>query len=190
VPSALLLDVGHVVISPSARAVRAYEAATGTEVPEWDDLVARDDPEAVNRDADRAGLLEMFRALAAAVPDSLFDPDAVDLMSAAGDAGVPVGVLSNHAHAILGRDWFAGRPEFAGLRTFVDAAEEGFPKPAPQGYLLAAEQLGVPASEVVFLDDTPECIDGATAIGMTGVLVDPADRRPAFDEARRLLGIA
>jgi FMN phosphatase YigB (HAD superfamily) len=42
----------------------------------------------------------------------------------------------------------------------------------------------------VFLDDTPECVDGARAVGMTGIVVDPSDRRPAFDEARRLLGIA
>ena len=47
----------------------------------------------------------------------------------------------------------------------------------------------MPTAEVVFLDDTPECVDGARAVGMTGVVVDPDDRRPAFDEARRLLGI-
>ena len=44
--------------------------------------------------------------------------------------------------------------------------------------------------DVVFLDDTPECVDGARAVGMTVIVVDPGDRRPAFDDARRVLGIA
>src|SRR5438067_636275 len=43
--------------------------------------------------------------------------------------------------------------------------------------------------EIVFLDDTPECVDGARAVGMAAVLVDPLDRRSAFAEARRLLGM-
>ena len=72
---------------------------------------------------------------------------------------------------------------------FIDAADIGFPKPHPQGYLIAAEHLGVAPADVVFLDDTPECVEGAHAVGMMGIVVDPRDRRPAFDEARRLLGI-
>jgi HAD superfamily hydrolase (TIGR01509 family) len=72
---------------------------------------------------------------------------------------------------------------------FIDAADIGYPKPDPQGYLIAAEQLGVAPAEVVFLDDTPECIDGARAVGMTAIAVDPRDPLPAFDAARRLLGI-
>jgi len=105
-------------------------------------------------------------------------------------SGLPVGILTNHAHMILGPDWFAARPEFAGLAAFIDAAEVGVPKPDPQAYLLASEALGAAPADVVFLDDTPACADGATAVGMTGIVVDPRDRRPAFDEARRLLGLA
>ena len=42
----------------------------------------------------------------------------------------------------------------------------------------------------MFLDDTPECVDGARAVGMHAIQVDPADRQAAFDRARELLGIA
>ena len=55
----------------------------------------------------------------------------------------PVGILTNHAYMILGPEWFASRPEFAGLATFIDAAEIGCPKPDPQAYLLGGEALGV-----------------------------------------------
>ena len=41
----------------------------------------------------------------------------------------------------------------------------------------------------MFLDDTPECVDGARAVGMHAIQVDPADRKPAFDQAREALGI-
>ncbi len=42
----------------------------------------------------------------------------------------------------------------------------------------------------MFLDDTPECVDGGRAAGMHAIQVDPADRKPAFDQAREALGHA
>jgi FMN phosphatase YigB (HAD superfamily) len=98
-------------------------------------------------------------------------------------------VLSNEAYTFIGRDFFAGRPEFAELDAFVDATEVGARKPAPEAYLTAADALGVGPTRVVFLDDTPECVDGAHRIGMHGILVDPFDRTPAFDRARAVLGL-
>jgi HAD superfamily hydrolase (TIGR01509 family) len=187
--SALLLDVGRVIIEPSAGALRAYEAATGTSRPEWEGLLADGDPDVAKRRGDLDRLVAMFRALAEAVPDSLFVPEALALIDDANRAGVPVGVLTNHAHAMLGQEWFAGRPELAGLTTFIDAAERGFPKPDPKAYVTAADELGVAPEEVVFLDDTVDCVTGARAVGMIGIVVDPQDRHPAFHEARVALGL-
>ena len=160
VASALLLDVGHVIIEPSWRAVRAYEAATGTTMPHPADVaVAMDhgwqtegDVETVGdrywdevaKLAGHGGIVGMFRALGKVVPEAMFDVDAVALMDDTRAAGLPVGILTNHAYMILGREWFAARPEFAGLATFIDAAEIGCPKPDPQAYLTAANELGVP----------------------------------------------
>ncbi len=204
--AALLLDVGHVIIEASWRAVRAYEAATGTPMPVPDDLAEQHDSQwrvGVDSDAvgdrywdevaQRAGfdgLVGLFRALGKVVPETMFDPAAVALMDDTRRAGLPMGILTNHAHMVMGRDWFATRPEFAGLHTFIDAAEIGVPKPHPQAYLTAAGALGVPPEDVVFLDDTPECAEGARAIGMIGILVDRRDRRPAFEQARHHLGLA
>jgi putative hydrolase of the HAD superfamily len=206
VAAALLLDVGHVIIEPSWRALRAYETATGVPMPQPEDVSsAQDHGWQAAGDGDTVGdrywdevaalagfgsIVEMFRALGKAVPDAIFDPDAVALMDDTRGAGMPVGILTNHAYMILGRDWFAARPEFAGLATFIDAAEIGCPKPDPQAYLTAALEMGVPPGDVVFLDDTPDCIEGACRVGMLGVRVDPTDRLVAFTEARRLLGLA
>ena len=76
-----------------------------------------------------------------------------------------------------------------GLDALVDATDVGARKPEAAADLAAAAALEVRPAEVVFLDDTPECVDGARAVGMTAILVDPLDRRTAFTEARRLLGL-
>ena len=129
-----------------------------------------------------------FRAVADVAVDLMIDQDAVALMRDARAAGRRVGVLSNDAYSIMGREFFAGRPEFAELDAFVDAVDIGVRKPEPAAYQRAAEALGVAPDQVVFLDDTPECVDGARAAGMHAIQVDPADRRPAFDQAARGAG--
>jgi putative hydrolase of the HAD superfamily len=48
--------------------------------------------------------------------------------------------------------------------------EEGVRKPDLRIYAIAAERLGVPPAEIVFLDDLPENIDAARAFGMRAVL--------------------
>jgi FMN phosphatase YigB (HAD superfamily) len=200
---ALLLDVGYVIIDVSWPALDAYEAATGTREPgrhpfgpesdaRWQQHVAGTitadrywDHVARSRGID--GFTGLFRALAEVVPDELFDQDAVALMRDALAAGTRVGVLTNDAYSFLGNEFFAGRPEFAALDAFVDSTEVGARKPAAEAYLAAAAALAVAPEGIVFLDDTPECVEGARHVGMIGILVDPFDRTPAFDRARRLL---
>jgi putative hydrolase of the HAD superfamily len=205
---ALLLDIGYVIIEVSWRAIEAWEALTGAE-PSDDGARERFDPATderwralrageitsdqywgeVARSRGFGGLGELFMTIARTVPDEMFDPAALGLMADARAAGHRVGVLSNDAYSFLGKEWFAGRPEFAGLDAFVDATEIGARKPEAKAYLVAAAELGVATDSVVFLDDTPECVDGANRVGMAGVLVDPYDRIPAFDKARALLGL-
>lgn len=202
---ALLLDVGYVIIDVSWRALGAYEAATGTRQPGHDPFEPAGDAQwqehlagtiTADRYWDRVarsrgldGLTALFRALAAVVPDELFDRDAVALMRDAGAAGCRVGVLTNDAYSFIGNEFFAGRPEFADLDAFVDSTDLGVRKPAPEAYLAAADALAVAPEGIVFLDDTPECVEGARRVGMVGILVDPFDRTPAFDRARQLLGL-
>jgi len=133
---------------------------------------------------------DLFRDLAVHIPHRFGDQAAYDLMAAAREAGYKVGVLTNDGVGIAGPDYFSSIAEFQALDAFVDARQFGKAKPDPEPYLRAAERLGVEPSQVVFLDDAEYCIAGCEAVGMTGVLVDPLDKLPAFDTARRLLGIA
>ncbi len=170
-PRALLLDVGKVILDITAPAVDAFAATS--------DKTARD----------FADEFAFFRAVADVAVDLMIDQDAVALMRDTRAAGRRVGVLSNDAYSIMGREFFAGRPEFAGLDAFVDALEIGVRKPDLAAYQRAADALGVPPEQIVFLDDTPECVEGGRAAGMHAIQVDPADRRTAFAAARQALGV-
>jgi putative hydrolase of the HAD superfamily len=187
-------------------ALDAFEEVSGLKVPGrgpfdpdndplWQRRLAGElTPEAywdeVARGAGLDGWRALFRAVSAVVPDEMFDGGALALMRDARSAGKRVGVLSNDAYSVNGPEFFRSRPEFAGLDAFVDSTDIGARKPAAEAYLAAATALAVDPSRVVFLDDTPACVDGARAVGMAGIHVDPLNRTPAFDQARRLLGLA
>jgi putative hydrolase of the HAD superfamily len=200
----LLLDVGGVILD-AWRALDAYAAAVGVTVsargpgdPDGDPLWQAKLAGTLtldgywNRVAAQTGHDDwrtMFRTITDLVPDALFDADATALMRDARAAGRRVGVLSNDAYTIQSPAFFAGRPEFAGLHSFVDASDIGVSKPDPDAYLVAAEALGLAAERVVFLDDMPENVEGARAVGMGAVHVTPGNPLAAFAEARALLGL-
>ena len=52
----------------------------------------------------------------------------------------------------------------------VYSHEVGLAKPDPAIYALAAHRLGVEPHEIVFLDDSQKCVDGARAAGWHAVL--------------------
>jgi HAD superfamily hydrolase (TIGR01509 family) len=132
---------------------------------------------------------DLFRQLGTHLPHRFGDPAAYALMADARASGYKVGVLTNDGVGINGTDFFAGIPEFQQLDAFVDARAKGFAKPDPEPYLRAAEELAVEPERVVFLDDTPACVDGAERVGMTAVLVNPLHKQQAFARTRSLLGL-
>jgi HAD superfamily hydrolase (TIGR01549 family) len=81
----------------------------------------------------------------------------------------PVAILSNSADGARREEH--ARYRFAELfDPVVYSHEIGAAKPDPACYLLACEALGLPAAQVAMVDDVPEFIAGARAIGMHGVL--------------------
>lgn len=122
------------------------------------------------------GLIE--RLFAGLGPD-LAMIDAVELVRA---AGIRTGLISN--------SWGTGIYERAPMEIFdatVISGDVGLHKPEAEIYLLGAEQLRVPPERCVFVDDLRENIEGAEAVGMTGVL---HRQTPAtIAELERLFGV-
>jgi putative hydrolase of the HAD superfamily len=83
-------------------------------------------------------------------------------------AGIPTGILSNMPHAME-----------VGLRArhrWIEAFNHhtwshalNLAKPEPAIYLHAAEGLHTPPANILFLDDRPENIEAAIAVGMQAI---------------------
>lgn len=116
---------------------------------------------------------------------ALFDMDVEDFLEEQNQVEVPnealleciaslkdrfkVGLLSN----ISSRDRlsfrFAPGQLDAHFDTIVASGDEGFVKPQPEIYHIAAIRLGVQPSECIFIDDIAEFCDGARAVGMQAI---------------------
>jgi epoxide hydrolase-like predicted phosphatase len=93
------------------------------------------------------------------------DEAMIGAVRAARAAGVRTGLITN--------SWGTGIYERAPIDYFdatVISGEVGLHKPQPEIYLLACERLEIEPAEAVFVDDLRENVEGAEAVGMTGVL--------------------
>ncbi|MEW6566914.1 MAG: HAD family phosphatase [Chloroflexota bacterium] len=71
--------------------------------------------------------------------------------------------------------------------TMVISAEVGLAKPDPRIYRLGLDRLGVAPGEALFIDDFPENVTGAVAVGLHGIRFESTDQVLA-DVQRRLEG--
>lgn len=89
-------------------------------------------------------------------------------------AGLPVALATNAERANI--DFVLDR---AGLRSYfpviVDGSQVARPKPAPDVYLQAARELGIPPRHCIVFEDSPVGVESARAAGMrvVGVLTHP-----------------
>jgi len=204
-PSALLFDVGDVLMESNWVVIDELERRTGRAFsgrgaldpdgdPAWRRCVAGEIGmdeywDQLAQSGGYADRITLWRAMSVELGGGVFAPDALAFVDEARAAGIKVGILSNDLYRSATREWVTSRPEFDKFEVLVDCTEFGERKPAPGPYLKAAADFGLPPSEIVFLDDTPYCIEGARAVGMVAVPVDPLARSNAFDLARRLVGL-
>ena len=111
----------------------------------------------------------------------------IELMTDAKAAGLRVGALTNDMTAFHGPEWVARQEHLKLFDVIVDASLTGVMKPDPRAFRGGADALGVPAEQIVFLDDMPWNTEGARQAGMTAVRVPWDDPVPAIDTARELL---
>ncbi len=204
-PKALLFDVGDVLLEHNWRLLELLGAHLGRELggrgpfaPASDEAWLRHTAGEITQDeywdftARAAGFndrISLWREITDQLDGAVFAADSMQFVDDARHFGIPLGILSNDLVRASGREWIDRRPEFTLFDVVVDCTEFGQRKPAPAPYLHAAERLGLAPADIVFLDDMQYCIDGARAVGMVGLLVDPLDRGKAFAEARHLVGM-
>jgi putative hydrolase of the HAD superfamily len=198
-PSGLLVDYGGVLTSDVFASFSAFCAAEGLP-PEAVRERFRSDAEARRLLAglETGALAEAefeprFAALLEVRPENLIerlfggltlDEPMLAAVAAARRAGVRTGLLSNS----WGRRGYA-RERFPELfDAVVISGEIGARKPDPAPYALAAERLGLPPQEIVFVDDLPGNLKPARALGMVTLVHRGAEQ--TIGELEGLLGVS
>jgi HAD superfamily hydrolase (TIGR01509 family) len=89
------------------------------------------------------------------------------MLAALAARGVPMHTLSNYP------EWYAWIEERLGISRYVRwsfvSCHTRLRKPEPAAYELAARELGLPASQVLFIDDRRSNCDAARAAGMAAL---------------------
>ena len=119
---------------------------------------------------------------------SHLSPPMIAWVAALQRAGLRTAILSNMVPDLLRH--MLTSPDFAWLSGFTHntwSCELGIAKPDPAIYLHTCEKLQVRPEETLFIDDKPENIAAAEALGLTGMLFTDAAQLRRDLAARKLL---
>ena len=92
------------------------------------------------------------------------EPRMTALVRRAKGHGIKTALLSNSWGNTYPRDTWEGM-----FDDLVISGEVGLRKPEPEIYLLAAERIGLPPAECVFVDDLELNVEAARTLGMTAI---------------------
>lgn len=112
-------------------------------------------------------------------------PEMIDAVRRCREHGLRNALLTNNVVAMDG--WEAGVALDRLFDVVVESSKAGVRKPDPAAYELVLDELGVPASAVVFLDDLGVNLKPARAMGMTTLKV--SDPQQALAELEAALGL-
>lgn len=186
--TAVIFDLGGVVLGSPLQAFRDYEAQLGLSAGALGMVVVRSGAEgawsrlergehdlpsfvrAFDAELRAAGVEASAAALMKLIADySPLRPQMVSAVRRLRERGLRTAALTNN--------WFSEdqqekmdllRAEFD---VFVESARVGMRKPDPRIYLLTCEQLAVEPKQAAFLDDLGENLKAARALGMTTIKV-------------------
>ncbi|MGB5284189.1 MAG: HAD family phosphatase [Polyangiales bacterium] len=188
--SAVLFDMDGVLVDSAPLHVRAYEQVFRDAGIEFS-AAARD---AVRQGKPRSEVIEIgLPGANAVIKQALFDakpnavatvlqtaqdvsmPGATRTVRALAERGVAMGVVTNSSAPEI---WLKAAGVLEQMSVLITRNQVSSPKPSPEGYLLAAKQLGVRAADCIVFEDSLDGWSAAKGAGMRTVLV--AATRPAW----------
>jgi putative hydrolase of the HAD superfamily len=162
-----------------------YLGGEATEREYWLDFAAK----AQANGAPLDGHPTLMRAMFQTPGIEVTRPEAIELVVQARAADQPVGILTNELMDFQGREWVESQDWFPWFSVLIDSTELGIRKPDPQPYLVAIEQMNLPAQDIVFIDDNPTYVRGGEAVGLQSLLLDVRNPGEVFADAARRLGL-
>ena len=95
-------------------------------------------------------------------------PECRSVVARARAAGICVAILSNE----IDRSWAASVPLLAEVDHIIACSDNGLLKPDRRAYQRALMVTGSSADQVLFVDDEPDNVAGARAVGIEALLFD------------------
>jgi putative hydrolase of the HAD superfamily len=93
-------------------------------------------------------------------------PEVIRVLDEVRRRGVPMAVVSDNWKRTPGHDWLGLNGYFA---TWVISEELGCCKPDPRMFAAGRDAIAIPAAECLFVDDDPQLVEAAVALGYQGV---------------------
>ncbi len=124
-----------------------------------------------------------------AEPELVLRPEARIAVETVKASGIKLAILSNELDLFYGA---AFRKRFALIDLFdviVDATYTKILKPNARAYQTCLDELKLPASACVFVDDQKRNVDGAIAVGIPTVHFDVTRPAKSYSAALKLLGV-
>jgi putative hydrolase of the HAD superfamily len=189
---AIIFDYGEVLCHADQAAYQNLLALTGLDKPAFESIYWRDRHQYDLGLFDGVGFWQRFavhtgRTFTAAEIDALIesdvqmwtrtDPVMLAWVAALQRAGLRTAVLSNMVPEVL--NTMLRRQDFSWLHGFTQltwSCELHIAKPDPAIYRHTSDRLGVSLAETLFIDDKPENIHAAEALGMKALLFTTPDQ--------------
>lgn len=111
----------------------------------------------------------------------------VELITEQQALGRQVAILTNDLSHFHPQSWIDRITILQRVDHLIDLSHTDFRKPDPRGFEVAVETLGLPAGEILFVDDQPGNLVGAAEVGMPHVLFDPTNVAGSIAEVQALL---
>lgn len=162
-----------------------YRRGEITERDYWLAFAAR----AVDNGAPLDGHPHLMRAMFQQPGIDPVRPQAAALIRDVAAAGIRQGILTNEMIDFQGRAFTEAQWWFPYMSVFVDSSELGIRKPDPRAYEVAIERMGLPAEQIVFVDDNPAYAAAGAQAGLRSILLDVLDPGAAFAAARTELAL-
>lgn len=134
-------------------------------------------------------MMEFVQAARGAEAELVLRPEARFAIETAKANGFKLAILSNELDLFYGVEFRKRFPLIDMFDVIVDATYTKILKPDARAYQLCLDELGLPASACVFVDDQKKNIDGALAMHIPTVHFDVTNPAKSYSEALSLLGL-
>ena len=129
--------------------------------------------------------LRVVARLPSTQPDTVVSdptrPECRDAVARLRSAGLVVAILSNE----LDRAWAGSMPILSEVDFVISCSDNGILKPDRRAYARALLVTRARPEEVLFVDDEPDNIAGAEALGIESVLFDTGQPQRSWEEIVR-----